>query len=251
MNSLYIAATGMMNQQLNVDMISNNLANINTTGFKKSDINFKDLAYKNVVIAKERYSAIGLGSSVDGVRKIFTQGNIKDTGNPLDLAIEGEGYFSVRQADGTLAYTRDGSFRIDSEGRFVNSSGNILEPPVTVEGFFNEILISEKGVISVVEADSEELREIGKITLVRFQNPAGLEAISGNLFKETIASGPAINDNDDGTFGNIRQGYLEMSNINVIEEMVNLIVAQRAYEINSKAIKSSDEMMGMANALRQ
>jgi flagellar basal-body rod protein FlgG len=251
MNSLYIAATGMKNQQLNVDMISNNLANINTTGFKKSDINFKDLAYKDIIVAKERYSAIGLGSGVDGVRKIFTQGNIKETGNPLDLAIEGEGYFTVRLADGTLAYTRDGSFRIDSDGRFVNSAGNILVPPITLAGFYHEMIISEKGVISVLEADSEEMREVGKITLVRFKNPGGLEAISGNLFKETIASGPPVNDNGDGSFGNIRQGYLEMSNINVIEEMVNLISAQRAYEINSKAIKSSDEMMGMANALRQ
>ncbi len=254
MSSLFISATGMMNQQINVDMISNNLANVNTSGFKKSEISFRELAYKDVAIAESLTNQVGLGSSVNSVGKIFSQGAIKETGNAMDLAIEGDGFFKIQLPDGTFAYTRDGSFQFDSVGNLVTKNGYKVAPGITIAGDFVDISISDKGVISLTEVDVngvETIREAGTITLSRFTNPGGLEGIAGNLYRETAASGLAQDNPADGSAGTVKQGYLEMGNINVIEEMVNLIAAQRAYEINSKAIQAADDMMGMANGIRK
>jgi len=254
MSSLFISASGMINQQINVDMISNNLANVNTSGFKKSEISFRELAYKDIATNKNQTNQVGLGSSVNSVGKIFTQGTIKETGNAMDLAIEGTGFFKIVMPDGTFAYTRDGSFQFDASGNLVTKSGYKVAPGITIAGDFAEISVSENGTISLTEIDAagtETTREAGRITLSRFTNPAGLESIAGNLYQETTASGTAQDNPADGSAGSIKQGYLEMGNINVIEEMVNLISAQRAYEINSKAIQASDDMMGMANGIRR
>lgn len=251
MGSLYISATGMINQQLNVDMISNNLANVNTSGFKKSQISFKELSYMDIITDKNKYNQIGLGSAVSGVGKIFTQGTLKETGAPLDCAIEGDGFFKVQLPDGTFAYTRDGSFQLDSSGTLVTTNGYKIAPGITIDQDFEEIMIDEDGTIIIKPIGSEETVDVGKITISTFKNPGGLESIAGNLFIETTASGVAEDDAADGSTGKIKQGFLEMANVNVIEEMVNLIAAQRAYEINSKAIKASDEMMEMANSVRR
>ena len=254
MSSLFIAASGMINQQINVDMISNNLANVNTSGFKKSEISFRELAYKDIAINESQTNQVGLGSSVSSVGKIFTQGTIKETGNALDLAIEGDGFFKVILPDGTFAYTRDGSFQFDALGNLVTKNGYKVAPGITVAGAFADISISDKGIISLTEVDVngvETIRVAGTIVLSRFTNPGGLESLAGNLYGETVASGLAQDSPADGSAGTVKQGYLEMGNINVIEEMVNLIAAQRAYEINSKAIQASDDMMGMANGIRK
>lgn len=250
MNSLYVASTGMMNQQLYIDVISNNLANINTPGYKRSEINFKDLYYQDLEIGDDRSVRIGLGSKVDGVNKIFTQGSLGETGNLLDLAIDGEGFFKILMPDGSFGYTRDGSFRMDAEGNVVTVEGYKLEPSIIIEESFSELVISKDGIVSIIPFESEEAVEKGKITLVKFANPSGLASVSGNIYAETEASGVPIDDNGDGTFGLIRQGFIEGANINVIEEMVNLIVAQRAYEINSKVIKAADDMMGITNNIQ-
>ncbi|MBN2073600.1 MAG: flagellar basal-body rod protein FlgG [Actinobacteria bacterium] len=251
MNSLYIASIGMNNQQLNIDVISNNLANINTPGYKRSEINFKDLYYQDIVVGKDKSIRVGLGSKVDGINRVFTQGTLNETGNVLDLAIDGEGFFRILLQDGGFGYTRDGSFRIDGEGNVVTVEGYKLEPPLNIDQAFSELTVSGDGTVSIMPYDSGEQVDVGRITLVRFTNPSGLASMSGNIYTETVASGAPQEDNGDGTAGNIRQGFIEGANINVIEEMVNMIVAQRAYEINSKAIKASDEMMGITNNIKQ
>jgi flagellar basal-body rod protein FlgG len=251
MNSLYIASTGMVNQQLYVDVISNNLANINTPGYKKSEINFKDLYYQDMEIDNDKSIRVGMGSGVDGINKVFTQGSLGETGNLLDLAIDGEGFFRILMPDGNFGYTRDGSFKMDSEGNIVTVEGYMLEPPIRIDQSFSELIVSKDGVVSIVPFESEEAVEVGQITLVKFTNPPGLASVSGNIYAETEASGVPMENNGDGTFGLIRQGFIEKANINVIEEMVNLIVAQRAYEINSKAIKAADDMMGITNNINQ
>jgi len=250
MNSLYVSATGMTSQQLNIDTISNNMANINTPGFKRSEINFKDLYYQDIAVGKGKNISVGLGSKVDGANKVFTQGSLRETGNLLDLAIEGGGFFKVAMGDGTFGYTRDGSFRMDADGSIVTVSGYRLEPPITIDQSFSEIAIDLDGLVTLKPIDSDVVQEIGTIELYDFSNPAGLLSASGNIYKETVASGPEI-INNNGTLGTIRQGFLESANVNIMEEMTSLIVAQRAFEINSKAIKAADDMMGITNGIRQ
>jgi len=269
MNSLYVAALGMINQQINIDVISNNLANINTPGFKKSAINFSDIYFQGIKnqntqeqteqtikeqdqnqISKTTVnfdSLIGVGSKANAINRIFTQGIIQESENPLDLAIEGDGFFKVILPDGTLGYTRDGSFHVDASGNIVNSNGFKLQPPISINQGFKEILVSKDGNISIVPLDSDEAVNIGKINLFSFPNPSGLQSLSDNVYIETPASGNPKELNNGFT---ILQGYKEMSNVNVIEEVVNMINAQRAYEINSKAVKTSDEMMSVRNNLR-
>jgi flagellar basal-body rod protein FlgG len=249
MNSLYVAATGMINQQLNVDLISNNLSNINTPGYKKSEVNFKDLYSQEINLGQDRTIFIGMGAKVDGISKIHTQGVLQQSENPLDLAIEGPGFFQVLLPDGSTGYTRDGSFRIDGAGNIVTVEGYLLQPPVNMGEEFSEISVASNGIISVVPFGSDESVELGQIMLAGFINPSGLENISGNIYVETESSGQPL-PAGQLKLGDIRQGYKEMSNINVIEEMVNLISAQRAYEINSKAIKAIDDMMGVTNNMR-
>lgn len=259
--ALRTAATGMFAQQLSVDTIANNLANVNTTGFKKAKIEFQDLLYENqraigavnaqgVTIPTE--IQIGHGSTPVSVQKMFNQGDISNTGNPLDMAIDGDGFFQVVRNDGTLAYTRDGTFKVSADGRVVTSDGLILDPEIQLPQETSEININLEGVISVILAGETEPQEIGQIQIARFINPAGLENLGGNIYMPTAASGEPLVSNPglDGA-GTIRQGYAEMSNVQVVEEMVAMIIAQRAYEINSKTILTAEEMLRTATNIRQ
>jgi len=255
------AATGMLAQELYIDTIANNLANVNTTGFKKSKVEFQDLLYQNVrpagtsaVELSQRPSAIrvGYGVRVVALQKMFTQGEHQPTNNPLDLVIEGDGFFQVRLPSGELRYTRDGAFKLSSEGVIVNSDGFILEPEIRIPENATGINIGSDGTVSVTLAGESVPQEIGQIELVRFINPAGLDNQGRNLYKQSIASGePIVGTPGQLGFGTIGQGYLEMSNVEVVEEMVNMIIAQRAYEVNTKAIRAADDMLAMANHLKR
>ena len=261
LRSLWIAASGMEAQALNIDVISNNLANVNTAGFKRSRADFQDLLYQNLRLAGAASSSgteiptgiqLGQGTRPAAVQKIFIQGDYQNTQNELDMVIEGDGFFQVLQPDGEVAYTRAGSFKLDGEGRVVTSDGFFMEPEISIPTDSTAISIGTDGTVSVLQAGETEASEIGTIELARFVNPAGLQSIGRNLYLPTSASGDVITGTagEDG-FGTLAQGYLEMSNVSVVEEMVNMIMAQRAYEINSKAIQTSDEMLQMANNLRR
>ncbi len=261
MRSLWTAASGMVAQQANIDVISNNLANVNTTGFKKNRTDFQDLMYQTLRQAGTNTGAdnelptgvqIGHGVRQVATQKIYTQGSFQSTGNDYDMVIEGDGFFQIAMPDGTIAYTRDGSFKTDGDGRMVTSEGYLLEPQITIPDGALELSVSAEGIVSVKMPDQEEPEEIGQIELARFINPAGLESIGRNLLKETGASGaPVVNNPGTDGAGTLVQKYLEMSNVQVVEEMVNMIVAQRAYEVNSKAITTSDDMLGIANGLKR
>ena len=263
LRSLWTAASGMNGQQFNIDTISNNLANVNTTGFKKSRADFEDLLYQTMRTAGTPATEetvvptgvqVGLGVKTAATQKLYDQGSLQNTGNQLDLALEGRGFFRLLLADGTIAYTRDGSFKIDSNRQIVNSNGLQLLPEITLpENFRMDTLgISDQGLITVKVADSDETVEVGQITTHRFVNPAGLSAIGGNLLKETEGSGPST-EGIPSLEGQpkIIQGFLEMSNVRVVDEMVNMITAQRAYEFNSKAITTSDSMLQTAINLKR
>ena len=261
MRSLWIAASGMQAQTLNIDVISNNLANVNTTGFKKSRADFQDLLYESIRPPGAASAAgnqvptgiqLGHGTRPAAVQKIFIQGDYQKTGNQLDMAIEGDGFFEILQPNGESGYTRAGSFKIDSSGRVVTSDGFLLQPEITIPDDTIQTSIGTDGTVSVLQAGETVPSELGTIELARFTNPAGLKGIGRNLYLPTAASGEAITGTagEDG-LGTISQGFLEMSNVNVVDEMVNMITAQRAYEVNSKAIQTSDEMLQMANNLRR
>ncbi|MBN1699479.1 MAG: flagellar basal-body rod protein FlgG [Spirochaetales bacterium] len=263
MRSLWTAASGMIGQQFNIDTISNNLSNVNTTGFKKNRPDFEDLLYQTLRVAGTPATEVtniptpiqvGHGVRPAATQKIFSQGNLQFTDNISDMAIEGEGFFRVLLYDGTYGYTRDGSFKIDSNGQIVNSNGYRLMPEVILpEGFVRESLtVSQDGRITVKVAGSDDILEVGQLELYRFVNPTGLHAIGENLFKVSNASGEAITGRPgfDG-MGKIIHKYLEMSNVSIVTEMVNMIVAQRAYELNSKAIQTSDSMLATANNLKR
>ncbi len=259
--ALWTAASGMMAQQLNIDTISNNLANVNTTGFKKNRAEFEDLIYQTTAEAGTPVATgltlptgiqIGLGVRPSATQKLFMQGNIYQTENPLDIAIEGDGFFQVTLPDGTVAYTRDGSFKLDANGNIVTSDGYFIEPPITIPQNATSISISPEGVVSVKIPGQVAAQNVGQIQLARFVNPAGLKAIGDNLFKETDASGaPIVANPGTNGMGNLRQGFLEASNVQVVEEMVKLITAQRAYESNSKSIQTADDMLRIANGLKR
>lgn len=261
MRALWTAGSGMVAQQANIDVISNNLSNVNTTGFKKSRSDFQDLMYQTVRQPgansggdSQLPTGIQIGHGVRQVstQKLYTVGNFQSTGNPLDLAIEGDGFFQVNMPDGTIAYTRDGAFKPDSEGRIVTAEGYQLEPQITIPQGATSIEISADGTVSATLPNNSTPQQIGQIQLVRFVNPAGLQSMGRNLLKETNASGAPTTSNpgQDGA-GTLVQRYLEMSNVQVVDEMVNMIVAQRAYEMNSKAITTSDEMLGIAAGLKR
>ncbi len=263
MRSLWTAASGMVGQQFNIDTISNNLSNVNTTGFKKQRAEFEDLLYQTLLMAGTPATEVtevptgiqvGHGVKVSATQKMFEQGSLQSTENKLDLALEGEGFFKVRLYDGTEAYTRDGSWKIDSERQVVNSQGYLLEPPLVLpENFIFETLsISQDGRVTVKIVGEDDPIEVGQLEIYRFVNPAGLRSIGGNLFKTTPASGEEI-PGQPGLEGMAKthQGFLEMSNVKIVEEMVNMIVAQRAYEVNSKAIQSSDSMLATAIGLKR
>jgi flagellar basal-body rod protein FlgG len=261
MRSLWTAASGMAAQQANIDVVSNNLANVNTTGFKKSRTDFQDLMYQTMRQSgtatgpdTQLPTGIQLGSGVRQVatQKIYTDGSFQSTGNEMDVAIEGDGFFQIAMSDGTIAYTRDGSFKKDSQGRMTNSEGYPLEPEITIPEGATKVAISADGRVSVTLPGQAAPQELGQMQLVRFVNPAGLDSIGRNMVKETAASGAPVTGNPgaDGA-GTLMQKYLEMSNVQVVDEMVNMIVAQRAYEINSKAITTSDQMLEQAANLKR
>ena len=254
------AASGMVAQQMNVDNIANNLANVNTTGFKRSKIEFQDVLYQNyrragsvtaVGAQAPTNLAIGYGTRAVATVRDYTVGDMTLTGNPLDMAISGPGFFQIILPDGSLNYTRDGAFKLTAEGRIVTSDGFFLEPEITIPQDATEISIGIDGEVSVLIVGEDTPQSLGQLELARFINPAGLSAVGRNLFTVTSASGLPIlgNPSRDG-LGKIDQGYLELSNVKVVDEMVNMIVAQRAYEINSRTIKTSDEMAQIINNLR-
>ena len=259
--SLWTAATGMEAQQLNIDTIANNLANVNTAGFKRSRADFEDLLYQTVKAAGVSSTSntmeptgiqVGLGVKTAAVVKNFAQGNFKETGNPLDMAIAGNGFFQITMPDGTIAYTRDGAFKIDDNGRIVTSEGYPLSPEIAIPSDTVSINIGNDGTVSVLEAGQTTPSQIGQIQLANFINPAGLKSLGHNLYQETASSGNATNDNPGSNgLGTIEQGILEMSNVSVVQEMVEMIAGHRDYETNAKAIQTSDEMLQTANNLKR
>jgi flagellar basal-body rod protein FlgG len=259
LRALYSAAAGMQSQQMNLDNISNNLANVNTTGFKKSKLEFQDLLYQTTRAAGSEQGGgnqlpsslqIGQGSIPIATQRVFTNGELTQTGENLDVAIQGDGFFEVQMPDGTLAYTRDGALKTDSSGRIVTSDGYPLEGGFQpVPSGTTNITISSSGAVTYTTASGTTNSQV---QLVRFNNPGGLEAQGHNLYKETTASGtPELGEPGQNGFGQLQQGYLELSNVSVVEEMVNLILAQRAYEVNSKAVQAADEMMQQSNNLQR
>lgn len=254
MRSLWTAATGMVAQQTHIDTLSNNLANVNTTGFKKSRAEFEDLMYQTLQIAGTQTEnggrlpvgmQIGMGVRPVTVHKFFTQGDFENTGNTLDIAIEGEGFFRV-DMNGEDVYTRAGAFKLDNDGRVVTAGGYALQPEFTVPAETVSLVITETGNIAALDKDGSALAE-ANIDLYRFQNSAGLTAIGNNMYRESEASGDAVAGTPgDENFGTLAQGFLEGSNVEMVDEMVGLIVGQRAYEINSKAITTSDAMLQTA-----
>ncbi|MBI5682871.1 MAG: flagellar basal-body rod protein FlgG [Deltaproteobacteria bacterium] len=261
LRSLWIASTGMEAQQLHIDMISNNLANVNTVGFKRNRADFEDLLYQDMKIPGAASSPttqiptgiqIGLGVRPVATQKIFTMGNFQKTGNTLDMAVEGDGFFQITTPGGNTAYTRDGTFKLNKDGNIVTSDGHLLDPAITIPADATSITVSSDGIVSVSRAGSSATEEVGNIELTRFINPAGLKAIGRNLFIRTDSSGdPQTGVPGESGLGTITQGFLEMSNVSVVEEMVNMIVAQRAYEINSKSIQTADDMLQIANNLKR
>ena len=255
------AATGMESQQLFMDTISNNLSNVNTVGFKRTKLEFQDLMYQTLREPGVRNFEggmspsgieVGLGVKPAATQKIFEQGSLNRTENPLDCAIQGEGFFQITLPNGGSAYTRDGSFKLSSDGTIVNSSGFIFSPQITVPQGSTDLEISEDGKVSVLLSGENLSTEIGQVELARFVNPSGLKSLGGNLYVETDASGdPIINvPGEEGT-GTVIQNYTEASNVQLVEEMVNMISAQRAYEIVSKAITVAEDMMQVANNLKR
>ncbi len=259
--SLRTAATGMYAQELVVDVIANNLANLNTTGFKKSKVEFQDLLYQNIQnpgassngnVEPTSEIQVGHGTKPVSVLKIFSHLDVQPTDNPLDVAIDGQGFFKVQMPDGRIAYTRDGTFKLSADGQLVTSDGYFLDPNITLPENTTGVNIDSEGVVSAQVVGETDPEVVGQIELAKFVNPAGLKNIGRNLYEETAASGePQYGSPDNDGFGRVMQGYIEVSNVDVVQEMVNMIVAQRAYEINSKAIKTSEEMLTMANNLKR
>jgi flagellar basal-body rod protein FlgG len=255
--SLWVAKTGLDAQQTRMNVISNNLANVNTTGFKRDRAVFEDLLYQNIRQAGGQTGAdtqaatgfqLGTGVRVMATEKIVAQGNMQTTENSLDIAIAGDGYFQIAQPDGTIAYTRDGNFNLDNAGQIVTGSGHLLQPAITVPANASSVTIGQDGTVSVELQAGGGAQVLGQLQLARFINSAGLQAMGQNLLKETPASGaPQVGNPGADGIGVLMQGALEASNVNVVEEMVSMIETQRAYEINSKAISTVDGMLQYLN----
>jgi flagellar basal-body rod protein FlgG len=249
----------MEGQQIEIDNIANNLANTNTTGYKESRVNFEDLFYQTVK-SPGAYSSeytqvptgiqIGLGSKVSSIEKEFTQGDLQQTSNPLDLAIEGQGFFQIQMANGETAYTRDGTLQTNSQGQLVNANGDALVPPITIPPNATSISIAHDGTVSAAVSGQTNPVQVGTITLTNFINPAGLNSIGHNLYLQTSASGvPQVGTPGQNGLGTIQQGFLEMSNVNLVGQMVSMITAQNAYTIDSKAITIANQMLQTAASL--
>src|ERR1041385_104844 len=258
--ALYSAASGMSAQQTNVDNIAHNLANANTAGFKARRAQFQDLLYQTVVqpgAAAGQQTVVptglqlGLGTRTVSNEINFTQGSFSQTNNPLDLVIQGRGFFQVRRPSGELAYSRAGTFHLDRDGNVVTQDGNTLEPQITIPADAQAITIAQDGTVSYTPANQTAAQQAGQIQLANFQNPAGLNSLGGNLYAPTDASGDATVGTPGGQegLGSVMQGYIEQSNVSVVEEFINLIVAQRGYEANSKVVQAADEMYKQVNNL--
>lgn len=259
--ALWTASSGMQAQQLHIDVVANNLANVNTSGFKKSRADFQDLIYQNLKTTGAPSTSttqipsgiqIGLGTKAAAVSKVFTAGNIVQTGNELDIAIEGNGFFQVGMPDGTTTYSRAGSFKKDRDGRVVTSDGYPMTPEIVIPNNATQITIGNDGTVSVMQPGQTAPTTLGTMQLATFSNPTGLQSLGKNLYSETDASGAPTTGTPglDGV-GTTAQGFLEMSNVSVMEEMVSMIVGQRAYEVNSKAVQTADEMLQTANNLKR
>ncbi len=256
-SALHVAQTGLEAQQTRISIISNNLANVSTTGYKRSRAVFEDLLYQNItqVGADSTQETtfpsgfqLGTGVRIVATEKIHTQGNIAQTDNSLDIAINGRGYFQILMPNGDINYTRDGGFTLDQNGQIVTSSGYTLDPTVTIPDDAISVTIGSDGIVSILQPGNTGTTQIGAIELADFINPTGLEPIGENLFRESIASGaPITNTPGENGSGILVQGALETSNVNVVEELVNMIETQRAYEMNSKAISTTDEMLQYAS----
>ena len=259
--SLWTSATGMQAQELNIDVISNNLANVNTSGFKKSRAEFQDLLYESMRPAGAASSKdtivptgiqLGHGTRPAAVQKLFSQGDFQNTSNELDWAIEGDGFFQIELPNGDTSYSRSGEFKLDADGRIVNPDGFLLVPEMTIPPDTVSITVGMDGTVSVIQAGDETPTELGTLQLARFVNPSGLRSLGKNLYSPTEASGDEITGTaGENGLGTIAQGFLEMSNVSVVDEMVSMITAQRAYETNSKVIQTADDMLQMANNLKR
>ena len=260
MRSLYTAATGMIGQQTQIDTTSNNISNVNTIGYKKQRAEFADLMYQTMTYAWTATSTtsvsptgieVGLGVRPTAIAKQFTQGNFKETGNSLDLAITGNGFFQIQLPDGTTGYTRNGSFKLDADGNVVNSDGYQMLPQLTIPADATQITIGVDGTVSVLQAGNTATTQIGQIELANFINPAGLHSMGDNNYINTNASGdPIISTPGLNGLGQTRQNFVEMSNVQLVDEMTDLITGQRAYEANSKVITTSDAMLKIVNDLK-
>ncbi len=259
--SLFTAATGMIAQQLNLDVIANNLANVNTSGYKKSRADFQDLMYQilqepGTTGGQEGTSPtgiqIGLGVRPAAVGKIHAQGDFQSTQNPFDIAIEGDGLFQITLPNGDTVYTRSGSFKLNEDGNFVTADGFELSPTITVPPDALSVTIATDGIVSVLQPGSTTASEVGQIQTVRFQNPAGLRSVGRNFFQETESSGtPTTGTPGEDGFGTIAQGFLEASNVSVVEEIVQMVTGQRAYEANSKVITTADQLLALALSVKR
>ena len=259
--SMYSAATGMEAQQLYMDTISHNLANVNTTGYKRSKIEFQDLMYQTLKEPGIKNSEgemapsgieVGLGVKPGATQRIFEQGSLNQTSNAMDVAIQGEGFYQVTMPDGSMSYTRDGSFKKAADGTIVTTEGYPIAPQISIPDGADQLGISPTGKVSAVLPGKDTSTEIGQIEMARFVNPAGLRALGNNLYGVSDASGePIVETPGENGVGTLSQGYSEASNVQMVEEMVNMITAQRAYEIVSKSIQVSDEMLQVANNLKR
>jgi len=254
LRALYTAASGMVAQQLNLDNIANNLANSSTAGFYGRRLQFSDLVYQNLVMpgaaATQQTTVaaglqVGLGTMPRASEVVQTQGNFSSTGNPLDLAVQGLGFFQVTLPDGTIAYTRSGSFHLDAQGNLVTADGNPVQPNITIPANATTVTVGSDGTVSVTETGQIAAQQVGSIQLAMFPNPGGLNSIGNNLFLATTASGDALVGAPGSAegFGTLQQGMLEQSNVDIVEEFVQMIVAQRAYESNSRVVTSADQML--------
>ncbi len=258
--ALRTAATGMYAQQLNVDAIANNLANVNTTSFKETRVEFQDLMYQTIRATGVSSQPgreppapleVGDGTIPSSTTRNFSQGELTPTQNQLDFAIQGDGFFTVRMPDGTESYTRDGSFKISGDGNLVTSDGYLVEPGFTIPQDTTSIAVAADGTVQATVSGQTNPVTLGQIQLTKFVNPAGLHGIGNNLYQETVASGTPILGNGNTTgFGQVQQGYLESSNVSIVDEMVKMIEAERAYELNSKAVQTANTMMQLADNLK-